>query len=298
MTEGSPFDSGDARAYNAWRERKLDAYPKRVEDLVVALADTAHPTAREHAVLLAVLRRANMAVYAGPADAGKEAVRSISAAFGLWRLDPNIMADDDGITPLHVAAGGGRTRYIPYTDRPISWHTDGYYNPPDRTVRAMVLHCVRNAAEGGDNALIDHEMLYIRMRDADVGHIRALMQPDVMTIPENIEEGVLRPAQSGPVFSVGPGGELHMRYTARKRSIVWKDAPEVRNAVALLESLLADESPLVFRHRLEPGQGLICNNVPHTRTAFSDESGHGTRLLYRARFYDRIAGTLPGDTNA
>ncbi len=39
----------------------------------------------------------------------------------------------------------------------------------------------------------------------------------------------------------------------------------------------------------EPGWGLICNNVLHTRTGFAD--GQPPRLLYRARYYDRLAGT-------
>jgi hypothetical protein len=38
---------------------------------------------------------------------------------------------------------------------------------------------------------------------------------------------------------------------------------------------------------LQAGEGLISNNVLHNRTAFEDGPGH-RRLIYRARFYDRI----------
>ena len=31
----------------------------------------------------------------------------------------------------------------------------------------MILHCVRPARQGGDNRLLDHEMAYIALRDAD-----------------------------------------------------------------------------------------------------------------------------------
>jgi hypothetical protein len=41
--------------------------------------------------------------------------------------------------------------------------------------------------------------------------------------------------------------------------------------------------------RLQPGQGLIGNNPLHTRTGF--ENGTRQRLLYRARYYDRIVDT-------
>ncbi|MCK7502176.1 MAG: TauD/TfdA family dioxygenase [Comamonadaceae bacterium] len=110
-----------------------------------------------------------------------------------------------------MADQGTRTAYIPYTTRPIKWHTDGYYNPPERQVRGMVLHCVRPAASGGENALMDHEIAYILLRDEDPGHIRALMAPDAMTIPAREEEGeVARGDQPGPVFSVdGVGLPAH-----------------------------------------------------------------------------------------
>jgi alpha-ketoglutarate-dependent taurine dioxygenase len=155
----------------------------------------------------------------------------------------------------------------------------------------MVLHCARPAAAGGENALLDHEILYLLLRDENPAYIAALMQPDAMTIPANIEDGVeIRPAQSGPVFSVDDSsGRLHMRYTARTRSIVWKQDPMTQAAVKMLEALLAADLPYIFRHRLEPGQGVICNNVLHTRTAFENGADAAQqRLVYRARYYDRV----------
>jgi hypothetical protein len=122
------------------------------------------------------------------------------------------------------------------------------------------------------------------------------MAPDVLTIPPNTEEGAQRPASTGPVFAVDPvGGHLHMRYTARTRSIRWKDDAATRAAVQALEALLADDSPAVFRHRLDRGEGLLCNNVLHSRSVFRDGDG-ARRLLYRGRYYDRIAGTSLDDT--
>jgi hypothetical protein len=115
------------------------------------------------------------------------------------------------------------------------------------------------------------------------------MHPEAMTIPPNVEEGAERPEQSGPVFLVDDHGTLHMRYTARKRNIQWRDDPLTRETVAALEELLASDSPYIFRHTLAPGQGYLCNNVLHTRGGFRDE-GEG-RLLFRARYYDRIDGT-------
>ncbi len=149
--------------------------------------------------------------------------------------------------------------YIPYSNRRLQWHTDGYYNPPERQVRAFVLHCVTPAANGGENALLDPEIAYLRLRDENPEFIRALMAPDVLTIPANTEEGgENRPAQTGPVFSIDPvTGSLHMRYTARTRSIEWKPDAKTQNAVKALEQLLASDSPDVFRYRFSCGRRIV-----------------------------------------
>ncbi len=286
------FDLGNPAAYAAWRERKLAAHPRRLEDLLVEIADPRRLTVAEREALLARCGVANMALYASGTgnDPDKDIPRLLGRQLGLEHLDANRLADDDGISPLAVAPAGTRTEFIPYTDRGIKWHTDGYYNTLDRQVRGLLLHCVQSAEAGGENRLMDHEVAYIQLRDENLDHIRAFMAPDAMTIPPRLEDGeVARAAQPGPVFSVYPDGSLHMRYTARTVSIDWKADDITRAAVAALERLLADaDSPYVFRGRLEPGMGLVCNNVLHDRAAFADSETH-KRLLYRARYYDRIA---------
>lgn len=285
-----PFDLADEAAYQRWRDAKLAAYPTSFDELLVEVGDPRRLTPTEHAELLRCCRRANMAVYAGPTgdDPDTDIPRRVGAQFGLTNLDHNPGADDDGITAITVVEGSG---YIPYSSRPIRWHTDGYYNRPDRQIRAMLLHCVVVATDGGESGLLDHEMAYIQMRDAHPEYVAALMATDVMTIPGNLDDPrVLRPDRSGPVFWVDPeSATLQMRYTARKRNIVWRDDPLVRSAVAFLEGLMAPGCPHLFRATLAPGQGLICNNVLHDRTGFHDNGP--TRLLYRGRYYDRIAGT-------
>lgn len=288
---GNPFALSDGTAYGRWREERLEAAPRSAADLLVEVADLAAPTPSEAEALLARVRASNMAVYATrPEAVDKTVLRRFAARFGLTRLDANTLADDDGITPLHVADEGPRTRYIPYTSRAISWHTDGYYNALDAQVRGMVLHCAKPAAEGGENDLLDHEIAYILLRDQGARHIAALMDPAAMMIPGNAEDGVMRGDSFGPVFMVVEG-TLHMRYTARARNVVWKDDDAVREAVRRLEDLLGGDSPFIIRHRLAAGQGLLCNNVLHTRRAFRDDPAQAARLLYRARFHDRIAGT-------
>ncbi|MDP2143510.1 MAG: TauD/TfdA family dioxygenase [Gallionella sp.] len=286
----SPFDLADNDAYLRWRERKLAQAIADADGLVVEITDPAALTAAERSELLARCRRSNMAIYATAAEMDERAVQRLGAQLGLLRLDANWLAGEQGVSRIAVHPGDGtRQAYIPYTDRAIKWHTDGYYNPPERQIRGMILHCVRPAAQSGENQLLDHEIAYLMLRDFDPELIRALSAPDAMTIPERTDEqGVARAAQTGPVFSVDDAGHLHMRYTARTRSIEWKQDEATRAAVAQLERLLDSDLPHVFRTRLSPGMGLLCNNVLHDRAAFTDDPEQ-PRLLFRARYLDRLS---------
>jgi len=286
----NPFDLNDSESYLRWREQKLSTAPTSVSELVFEVRDPRTLTSSEHSALAECIRRCNMAIYASPMhEADTDIPRLLGTQFGLEHLDANWLAGEDGISEIRVFDNGTRQHYIPYTDRPIKWHTDGYYNPPEREIRGMVLHCVRNAHSGGENQLMDHEMAYLLLRDQNPEHIKVLMQPDAMTIPERVDENDgVRPAQSGPVFSLDVHGNLHMRYTARTRSISWKQNSETLAAVAALEKLLASDTPHIFKARLEPGMGLLCNNVLHDRAAFSDDPAQPPRLLYRARYLDRV----------
>ncbi len=298
---GSPFrlrDRAARAAYEAWREAKLEAYPRRKEDFLVEVGDLGAPTRAERESIRRLARIANMAVYATRSNlADERATRSdliaFGRAFGLAAIEDHRSAEADGVVRIEVVDQGGRLGYIPYTDRAINWHTDGYYNyhGPERAVRAMLLHCMRPAGQGGVNRLLDPEIAYIRLRDSDPGLIEALTHPEAMTIPESVEaNGRVRPVNVGPVFFTDARGVLGMRFTARKRNVVWRDDSVTRRAVAMLESVLSGD-PLVLETRMEPGQGLICNNVLHDRTSFAPfrETGRD-RLLFRIRYADRIDG--------
>jgi alpha-ketoglutarate-dependent taurine dioxygenase len=288
----TPFDLGNTDAYLRWRDRKLNQAITDSSEMIVEIGDPRALTKAEHAALLERSQRSNMVIYAChdvPVD--EQAVQQFGLQFGLASLDANWLAGEQGITRVTVCAEDGlRQAYIPYTDRPIRWHTDGYYNSPERQIRGMILHCVHSAGQGGENRLLDHEIAYLMLRDENPDFIRALSATDAMTIPERTDEqGVARAAQSGPVFSVDPAtGALHMRYTARTRSIEWKQDAATLAAVAALEKLLASNLQHIHRLRLEPGMGLLCNNVLHDRAAFDDDAS-APRLLYRARYHERIA---------
>ena len=166
----------------------------------------------------------------------------------------------------------------------------------------MLLHCARPADEGGESKFMDHEVAYILLRDENPDYIKALMQEDVLTIPANVLDGkVIRAAQTGPVFSLNSQGQLHMRYSARKRNIEWKQDTPTLEAVAFIEKLFEDNSnpssspgsssnsKYIIKHTLKAGEGIICRNALHCRTAYVDsDNPEKKRLLFRGRFHDEL----------
>ncbi len=289
----APFSLANDSDYRAWRATKLANYPKNIDELVVRLENPRALNNTEISALKNRCQRANMALYYAPDQpvTDKSVPHQFARQLGLTRLEGNYLADEDGlssITPHEGDDAHGRGEYIPYTHKPINWHTDGYYNAPDRRILGMLLHCAQDAESGGHNALLDPDIAYIHLRDAQPGYVAALMQPDTMTIPARMDEdNIARAAQSGPVFSVDPEeGFLHMRYTARTRSIEWNQDALTQAAIKTLTEILND-SEYVLHARLVPGMGLICNNILHTRSAFTDHPER-RRLLYRGRYYDRL----------
>lgn len=289
---GSPFSLDEAETYHAWRQKKLEQRPI-AEDLIVTVENPFKLTAVEKSRIQDLCRRCNAAIYKvsdSQSSTDKDLVHQLGLQFGLSHLDDNLRSDEDDITSLTVTEQQGN-QYIPYTNRPISWHTDGYYNSPQHQVRGFILHCAQPAAQGGENSLIDHELVYMHLRDENPAFIQALMDPEAMTIPPNVDAGTeIRGSCIGPVFSVDAlTGSLHMRYSARKRNIEWRDDELTREAADLITEIL-DIDDLAYTYRLKAGEGVICNNVVHERSGFND-SPDETRLMFRARYYDRVANT-------
>jgi alpha-ketoglutarate-dependent taurine dioxygenase len=282
--------------YREWRAAKLDSYPKSVAELVTEIGGLADLSAGEKGTIMVSCRRANMAIYScRDARADRVAIRKFAADFGLTHIDHHLCANADGVSELTVASSGQRQDYVPYSSRGLSWHSDGYYNAESRRLQGVLLHCVQDAAAGGQNAVLDPEIAYLRLRDTNPDYIAALEHPDCLEIPANNgAEGEIRPAVSGPVFWYdAASGALRMRYSARKKNIRWRTDAVTTAARELLSELLAAEDGLALRFSLKPGQGLISNNVLHNRTAFEDSPAR-TRFLYRARFFDSITGGEEG----
>ena len=276
-------------SYRQWRDQKLYDYPEAVEQLVVNISNPYRLAIDEKNTLLRICQKTNLVFYkvAHKYAEDKSIVSAISKQLGFTQIGTNLCADQDRISSIQVVGDGKSSAYIPYTSKPLNWHTDGYYNQDEHRIRAFLMHCARPAYSGGSNTYLDPEIVYILLRDEDPTYIEALMDKNAMMIPANLEDNEqIRDEKVGPVFLLDPQTQtLYMRYTARSRNVLWKDNATANQARSRLLDIIKD-SRYQFRHRLRTGEGVICNNVLHNRAAFIDHPT-ATRLLYRARFYDR-----------
>jgi len=287
--------------YLKWRDSKLAHYPLSNESLFVDIKNPSVPSKNEIKQLSMFCQQHNMAFYrfnknsiADISDIiNKKWVHHLGKKLGLQQLDKNICADEDKLTSIEVREHKGQHAYIPYTQRKLSWHTDGYYNTDEKKINGFLLHCARPAQHGGTSFLLDHEIIYILLYEENPAFISALLEPDAMTIPANILNGkVLRNTQTGPVFSFNTSGKLHMRYSARLRNIEWKQDATTQAAIQFLQNIWQQGSPYMIKTTLHAGEGVVCNNVLHCRTEFEDAAAlTKKRLLYRGRYLDRVIDT-------
>ena len=95
------------------------------------------------------------------------------------------------------------------------------------------------------------------MHAQDPGLVEALAHTCAMTIPAHEADGTLvRPARTGPVFRfLDHPPKLHVRYTARTRSISWRSDIATTRAVAALETAIASLSTHHVQVRFKAGEG-------------------------------------------
>lgn len=279
------FDLDSEDHYQKWREEKLAAYPKNLGELIVELGDMTAITQAERSKIMDLVERANMCVYsAGAAELCADSLLKLGEQIGVSKNDKTTRhANSDELT-----ASGILNQAIPFTTRHVNWHTDATYYGSDKTIQALFLLCKRPAVEGGSNKVLDHEVLYIQLRDKAPEALKTLMGNDCFK-HKDPKTGEISQNLGGKVFWTNANGDLNHRFSFRKMDMAWSENSDVLAARDILESILKNETEHVIEGRLETGLGLISNNVVHTREKLVDSDDDATkRLLFRARFYDRV----------
>ncbi len=276
--------------YQYWRDDKLARAPTELSGCIVEVQDPFKLSTSELGKINDLCQAGNFALFQiQPRDDYQSAIVGINTQLGLVDFDQHLYVKNQGLAHITQTNNKDQGEFIPYTDKALGWHTDGYYNPTAQRIRAFSLFCVTPASTGGGNQWIDPQMVYLLLREDNPDVAKALTHPQAMTIPEHQVDGkVRRPTSIGAIFFTDEiTGALSMRYTQRKKHIEFLDCVEIKQAVAYLDALLNNKTQYHFEHLMRAGQGMVCNNVLHKRNAFTDNENR-PRLLLRGRYFNRI----------
>ncbi len=158
-----PYHRPPYKGYASWRDARVAALNEPPEPTLIRKPEQLSSVEEQH--LLQQIQSHNMALFhiENPEQFDSLALRQLGQQLGLQRLDSNLYADENAISELRVIDKGRRGEYIPYTNRGLGWHTDGYYNIPEKSIYAFTLYCQQPAADGGENQLLNPELAYIHL---------------------------------------------------------------------------------------------------------------------------------------
>jgi len=272
--------------YNYWRDEKLANALTKLDNCIVEIRNPLALTTAEKNQIQRLCQHNNFAlIQTQPQADYSHSIVQLNQQLGLIAPDNHLFVSNDTLAHITPTSDKQQGEFIPYTTKPIGWHTDGYYNPLEQRIRSFSLFCVNPASSGGENSWLDNDMLYILLRQQNPEAADLLTRTDAMTIPAHSENGkILRPKSVGAIF-MPDHNQLYLRYTQRKKYVQFTD--EVVAAVALLDDILAKGSAYHFQHLMAKNQGIICNNVIHRRSGFVDDKSN-PRLLLRGRYFVRV----------
>lgn len=168
---------------------------------------------------------------------------------------------------------------LAFTGARITPHTDNPYRDPVPTLQ--LLHCLTNAAVGGDSGLVDGFHAAALLREEDPQAFATLAATPV---PFRFSDATTALGAERPLIDVDPLGRVReVRFNNRSIGTLRLPADRLeafyRAYRTFAEILLRPELQLDFR--LSPGDCLIFDNVRllHARTAFAE---NGARHLQGA----------------
>ena len=263
-----------------WAEEKERNIPHNIDGIIVNIHDINNVKISEIAKIKETINKCNSCIYSSKiALKSNTNLLKFVESVGMRTYDRNNIESNEisTITPLE----NNKINYIPYTDKSLNWHTDGYYDK--KSIFSWLLHCVHPATHGGENYLLDHELA---LREYVLKHddINNLMSEDALTIPESKDTS--RSEISTYIFSFkNQYKKLHMRFSMRKDNI--GTSPKAGDAVTKLKQTIENDcAKYSLTYKLQKNEGIITNNILHGRKAFKDDKVK--RKLLRIRSYERL----------
>ena len=198
--------------YKRWEDKKLESFTQNISDLTVEIRNPNIVSKPEKSMVISILEQHNLVFFHinNNKYADKSCIKKLAHDLGLGDYEYDSKSDVDGLTEIKDHCDEQlSTEYIPYTNKELKWHTDGYYNDESNSILSWLLFCRSQAEKGGKNKYFDHEIAYI-LFNHESKHLGDLMKSDAYCIPKN---------------SMTDRKEIYN--LARKSYLVVKDNPEV-----------------------------------------------------------------------
>ena len=263
-----------------WAEEKEKNIPQNTDGISVNIHDINNVKISEIDKIKETINKYNSCIYSSKVALKTNTnLLKFVELVGMRTYDCNNIESNEISTIMPLQ--NNKINYIPYTDKSLNWHTDGYYDK--KSIFSWLLHCVNPATQGGENYLLDHELAlreYVLKND----DINNLMAEDALTIPESKDTS--RSEISTYIFSFkNQYKKLHMRFSMRKDNI--GTSPKASSAITKLRKIIENDcAKYSLTYKLQKNEGIITNNILHGREAFKDDKVK--RKLLRIRSYERL----------
>ena len=274
------FLSSKSSEFLKWAAQKENNIPKNINEISVEIKDINRATKNEISKIRSTLDKFNSCLYRSNRDLeSNSCLLDFAKAVGMKTFDCNNIEANEISTISSIK--NEKIQYIPYTNKALNWHTDGYYDK--KPLFSWLLHCINPADDGGENYLLDHE-LAMREYVLSYDDIEVLMNKRAITIPES--QGSNRSEISTYIFSFDNDYEkLHMRFSMRKENIKMSD--NTLTAMSKLTNVIENNcSKYSITYKLSKNEGILSNNILHGRNSFKDDKVQ--RKLLRIRSYERL----------
>ena len=259
-----PYDDRTEDAKVLWQASDLRGSPPAAK-----WAEFAEDAAVRARCLEALLTRGFVLLHGVPVR--DRAVLDVARAFGFVR--------ETNYGELFEVRVEQNPANLAFSPLPITPHTDNPYRDPVPTVQ--LLHCLVNAAEGGDSGLVDgfHAAAALRREQPEVFDLLA-------RTPVTFRYGDASTELSAtvPMIGLDPLGRIkQIRFNNRSLRPVALDPERIPAFYAAYRAfaqlLYRPQAQLNFR--LEPGDCVIFDNTRtlHARTGFAVDGADGARHL-------------------
>ena len=270
-----------SREFMIWAAEKKANIPSNVNDLKIEIKDINHVESNEIRKIKALMKQYNCCIYNSNSELKSKAhLVDFAQSIGMVTYDINNI-DNDAVSSITRNKLNDKRGYIPYTDKALNWHTDGYYD--QKPIYSWLLHCMIPAEEGGENRLLDHELV-IREYVLKHNDIDLLERDNAFTIPGNDDAG-RQDTESYVCSNKNKYKKLHMKFSMRKDNIKLDEKVEV--AMLKMKNIIMDDCKKYYlTYKLSKSEGIISNNILHGRNSYRD--GENMREIFRIRSYERI----------